>query len=113
MITGEEQLYPTTDSNYINNSDPQPTVGLWGGITLKQHMVIEFTKHGFDELPQHVKEEICGESAPHYVSENPFEGTKEITSTYGEPYVQWLLKGRAKFAIMQANEVIKQLNEEQ
>lgn len=82
MITGTENIYPQTDSNYINNSDDTPTVGVWGGITLKQHMVIEFTK----------------------AIMTGFASNNTALVNYTNTAV--------KSAICLANEVIKQLNDE-
>lgn len=32
-----EPAFPTTGSEYISNSDPQPTIGLYGGITIRDY----------------------------------------------------------------------------
>lgn len=103
MIDGNQAAFPCTDGDTYAND----------GLSVKQHMVIEFTKSTeFYSLPTHVQETICQEPAPSFSMEDPIDGITEIRQTYGEPYVEWLIRGKVKYAIMQANEVIKQLNDE-
>lgn len=114
MITGEEGIYADPARGANQSHSNQEPLNLHQGITLKQHMVIEFTKSSeFYSLPTHVQETICQENAPSFSMEDPFDGVTEIRQTYGEPYAEWLIRGKVKYAIMQANEVIKQLNEDE
>ncbi len=87
-------------------NDPNSAKNL--GLTKRESIAIE-SLTGFDNLPDHLKESICGEDAPSFEVEELW-GIKERRPMYGEPYVQWLLKGRSKFAVMQADALIAALN---
>ena len=80
------------------------------GLTIRQKFAIDCIS-GFDSMPDNIKAEICGEDAPYYLSED-LDGGMFRVNTYGEPYVAWLLKGRSRFAVMQADALINALNED-
>lgn len=104
-----DPLHPIIEEGSVQG---HRTLDTTPGIDLLTHMSIEFTKSNtFDSLEYHVKATICEEDAP-FMEIDDLEGGKQRYPTYGEPYVEWYLRGNAKLAIMQAKELIKQLNEE-
>lgn len=109
MITEADPLHPTEEKIVVYGEGSHK--GGYG-INLLTHMAIEFTKSDcFDKLDENIKATICQEDAPHMEIENLMDGGKDRHPTYGEPYVEWFLRGKAKYAILQAKELIKQLNE--
>lgn len=81
------------------------------GVTIREHFAATFPNN-FESLPLHVQATICGEDAPFYELED-MEGGKDRIQIYGEPYVAWLLKGKSKYAVMQADSLIEALNNEE
>lgn len=91
--------------NYIANG-----VCTASGLTKREHFAATLPNN-FESLPVHIQSTICGEDAPFYEIED-MEGGKDRIQTYGEPYVAWLLKGKSKYAVMQADALITALNKE-
>lgn len=87
MITGNEPLHPT--EQYF---DEKP-FDIQGGLTLKQHMVIEFTKALLNAK---------------WGNNDARLAIREAAKEYGTTSIPW----EVKIANQYANEVIKQLNDE-
>lgn len=100
-------IHGSFDSEGNCTDDPRNGV-LQGGLTKREHFSATIPNN-FETLLLSVQETICGESAPYYELEN-MEGQTERYPTYGEPYVAWLLKGKSKYAVMQADALIEALN---
>lgn len=100
MIDGTEGVHGYGTDNYDVK-----------GITLKQHMVIEFTKsESFDFLGDPLKIVIAGEDKPEIIP----TGLDDLRAidTFADGHTEWYIRTKVKYAIKLANEVIKQLNDE-
>lgn len=96
---------PSTACEYINQSDHQPTVGVFGGLTKREHFAA-IALDDFSDLGISLQILIIGVEPPHFTKNN-------ITSAiYNLEYAKWLAKGRAIWKVMQADALIEALNKE-